>query len=54
MLDNRAVEADDRQWLAGGAQWWAFGHVVPPRVAQVVFQLRAERTEIPKAVLKPP
>jgi hypothetical protein len=53
VLNDRGVERDDAHRLAAGAAratTWVHHDVLPPRFAQVLLQLRAERTVIPKAV----
>ena len=51
VLDDGGVEADDGDGVAVGADGGCDDHVFPPAIAEVVFELCAQRTEIPKAVI---
>ena len=50
VLDDRRVDADDRERSAVRADRRALDHVAPPGVAQVVLELNAERAVVPEPV----
>ena len=53
VLDDGRIHSDDLQRVSVGSYRGAFDHVSPPAVAEVVFQLHAERAVVPEPVDSP-